>query len=917
MAEEEARAGGDHFLLARDTSPTIVPPQERKDKPSTSKSARSLTPRGQRFSKLSDAYLNITSRLGSNKAARQPSDHSRSNPAGPELSPVASLRLAKSQDELQTPSSAMVMRAFMNKNCRASLDSIDILGVPSRVPSRMGCADDSDPSLSKQIDHELSKLNTQCHDTSSSTIKRIVAQYDGRTSSLKAEYDNTREYRAKGEFPLSQPPRDSLPDSPPMDMHPASNVRQSEYDSPVPDSSITDSQHLLDAEAQAHELEEARRALVPLPLNIQTRHGRDTSRQHHYDAPNDNDARMVYEGEPHTTDPFADEHYKKYLQTSMRRDISQELGRLSSYAGQFYSSNIDDHRPLPEVPTQAKFSNHPSFPTVSTGEKTVRHIKVVIGRDSRTSMNSQERYDAQDDAKCDRRDMLSEDGDWVTEATSDAGFGRSTSTLPEPPLTEGFKKAGSSLADYSDDGLEDMLDRFGSRERIIQHPAGDEQCKLYDIRRTKESRFSALLSRRQKIFPEKSGRRWASTTQEETGQFRPHILPKNKEPYQEVDTIRAKSSGRLIFDFDDNAPPRYEFRDSVSEYEPAVASTKANCGMYQYDTNRSLPSPMSDIGEDNHLPTTDDHFNRSADLDADRDPSKSFSRQNKAYQATIHTQDPELSIYAVDNTDQLEEINRDFAAASSYYDQPSANSVRSKFNFELLPLDLAQKKNKLQRSNGETNETESAAARLKRKHSLRSIEAVTPTLEPPPKAFFTSPDLSINFTPLNWVTHPLDPEDTPTPFAMGRYESTISSGSRKYRKVSFLGAADNSSFSTQSVRRRLWYDSVDSYPVPARNHPYKLHPGFVAPDDYVSDRAATIRQSCFYLLAVLSVLPFVGVLVLGGAFSEGLKWATQGEVDRLNYRQRRFIKWMLFVEVVLYTGGVVTVVVYFVVKNRA
>lgn len=101
---------------------------------------------------------------------------------------------------------------------------------------------------------------------------------------------------------------------------------------------------------------------------------------------------------------------------------------------------------------------------------------------------------------------------------------------------------------------------------------------------------------------------------------------------------------------------------------------------------------------------------------------------------------------------------------------------------------------------------------------------------------------------------------------------------------------------------------------PRRQH--KPRPGFVAPDDYVSDRADKIREISFYILSFFSILPFVGVLVLSGAFSEALKWATQGEVDRLTARQRRFIKWMLVAECVLYTAGVVAVVVYFVMKSK-
>ncbi|KAI0966416.1 hypothetical protein F4678DRAFT_484257 [Xylaria arbuscula] len=923
MAEGTTSADGDQSLFTRNASPTIVlPSQEPKNGQSAPRPARNITPRGQRFSKLSDAYLNITSRLASTKAARKPLDQPQSNPAGPAQLPVASPRLAKSQDELQIPSPPSDMRAFMKKTRRASLDSTNLLGDLSACVSS---SDSSDASLSRQIDQELSKLNALSHDTTSSTIERIVAQYDGCTPSLKAEYDNTREYRANSDLPISQPPQESLPESPPANTQPTSHARQSEYDSPVPDSSVTDSQHLLDAEAQAHELEEARRALVPLPLNLpQAHHEAEVPRQQRYDVRNSNDDFMEHKEGSRPVNPFAhpdDKHYQTYLQPPMERDISQRLRYVGGYpghsGGRIYSPKASGHPHLQQPRPQEQIFSQSSLPTVNTGERPVRHIKVVIGRDSETRKNSQGYYGAPVDARYDGRDLLSEDPDWVTEATTDAGFGFSTGVLPGRPLTGGFKKAGSSLADYSDEGHgEDILDRFGSRERIIQHPAGPGERKPYDFERSKGSKFSAFLPRRQNPYPVNS--RWEITPQGETTQFRPQILPKNRNPYKNLESRRTETSGRLVFDFDENAPPRYEFRDSVSEYEPAGASTKANCGTNQYDTHGSLPSMVSDYGENNQSSPPDVQFNKSADCNANKIPSHSSKQQSGNFDAILRDQHTTLSIYAADRQKQLEELdNREFAAASSYYDPPSASSVRSKFNFELLPLDLAQQRNKVQRYSGKTNETESAAARIKRKQSLRSSKGERNSIEQPPKAFFTSRDLSINFSSPNWPPRNLELEDTPTPFAMG-HSKTTSSESRKYGNVSSVGVADNSSsFSTQSVTRRLWYSPNDHRLVSAQNeHQYKLRPTLTAPDDYVSDRAAAIRQSSFYILAVLSTLPFVGVLVLTGAFSDCLKWATRGEVDRLNSRQRRFIKWMLFVEAVLYAGGVVTVVVYFVVKGK-
>ncbi|KAJ2988676.1 hypothetical protein NUW58_g3849 [Xylaria curta] len=810
------------------------------------------------------------------------------------------------------PSSASAAPTSMKKKFRASFDSINFF---KGLPPNMRPQDDDHHRLSEQLEYEPLGLNPRSNDTTDSTIDGILAQYDARTSSLKAEYENTREYLAQADLFVSQPPRESLPELPATGIRPFSDVRESEYDSPVPESSITDSQYLLDAEAQAHELEKARRALVPLPLNIvQSRSSMEIPRDVPSDIRDNVDALIPRYGATWNQSSLARPEIRTY-RNPMERDISRRLRHLSGdagySAGTSYDSDIDDDASFRRAGPQGKIFEPSSLPTARNGKKPIRQIKVVIGRESETDKNNQSHNDAQAEVQHERRDVFSEDGDWVTEATSEVGFGFCNDVVTGRPLTGGLKRAGSSLADYSDDGNEGTVDRFGSCERILQYQTGVE---LYsDVQRSKESKFSALLPRRYNAFPESTNHRWESTAQQGPAQFRPQVLRRNTNLYRDGGVGRQGATRRLVFDFDQNAPPKYEFRDSVSEYEPAGASTKANCGTHQYDTQGSLPSPVSEIGEDNRNSISSSYLDQSIELNGDR-ISPNTSRKRKTY-ATIHrSRDMKFSIYAADRRRQLQELNkREFAAGSSYYDPPSISSVRSKFNFELLPLDLAQQKNKIQRDSGETNETESAAARLKRKKSAPSIER-------PPKAFFTGRDLSVDFSPPAWQSRKLNPQaspDTPTPLGYPNEVSPRMNG--KYWKKNSLGSPNTvSSFGTPSIMGRvLDCQSVRRLAPARRRHYHGPRWGLVAPDDYVSDRADGIRRFFFCLLAVLSILPFVGVLALSGAFSEAFKWATQGEVDRLTARQRRFIKWMLFVECVVYSGTVVAVVIYFVLKSKA
>ncbi|KAI0096659.1 hypothetical protein GGR51DRAFT_553456 [Nemania sp. FL0031] len=929
MAQTEADAEGAYFPLTCESPPNVVPPPEPEAEATSliHKPLQTLTPRRQRFSKLSDAYLNITSRQTSNTTLRKVSVQSQSSTVtldqtSPVLSHVASPRLVKSQDDIQIPGPALAAPSSIKKPRRASCGSIDFF---EGLSLKMGRMDSKHLTLSKEIESELLNLKAQSQDTTGSTIEGILAQYDVRPSSTEVEYDNTREYRAKPDLSISKPPQASLPEPPPADTRLASNLRQAECDSPAPDSSITDSQHLLDVEAQAYELGEARRALVPQPLNTgQSCRGKEPARDLQYAAPNEVGAFAIDQDQIHPEDPFEYQdidNYKAYLEVPMERDISQKLRHASGHAGysastfhsEAYSGGYEDF-PFRHTRPGGKIFNPSSIPSARTREKPVRHINVVIGREPETSKNSQKYCGAQVDGDNDRRDVGSEDGDWVTEATSDVGFDSRRNTLPGRSLIADFKRAGSSIADYSDDGNGGAVDRFGSRERIIQQPA-DESYKPSDVQRVNDSKFAALLPRRHNGFPESANGRWESAGQQEPGQFRPQVLRKNTTPKERFKR-RPDTPKRLVFDFDQNDPPRYRFRDSTSDYEPAIASTKANCGTNPYGTHGSL---ALEAEENNRLSTTNAHFDRSAEHDANRNQSNWFS-QNKAYQTPYHPQDIKLSIYAADRQKQLEELEmqQEFAAASSYYDPASGSSVRSKFNFELLPLNLAQKKNKQQRDNGETNETESAAARLKRKRGASPIDLGTSPIEPPAKAFFTSRDLSVSFSPSDWQSHEIDLQDTPTPFAISSFDESSDNKRRRYRNYSRLQTPDTpSSPGTPHGLRRLWYGQRERRPTITENlYPHGLRRRLIAPDDYVSDRASRIRQYCFYALAVLSILPFFGVLATNDSFCEAFKWATRGEVERLTSSQRRFIRIQLTILMIIYTGAVVAIAVYFGVRNK-
>ncbi|KAI2640930.1 hypothetical protein GGS21DRAFT_547286 [Xylaria nigripes] len=938
MSKNKACSEGDDFPFPREASPAETPmpePAVAKPEPEVSKPGHNAprplpeptkqhtvpgpmlgwAPRGQRFSKLSDAYLNITVR-GSNNPFRQGTDHlcpPTSGEDGQELSPVASSGLLGSQDDLHIPSPSSAEQSIMRRRRSASFSSIHVIEKMPRITDK---GDISTSSIDQHIEHELEILENRAHDTSESTIGDILAQYDGRTASVNDEQGNIQDYRTKTNPFISQPPQELLPADPPTDAQHAcdSVVYRSEIESPVANTSVTDSQHLLDVDAQDRELEAARRAVVPLPLHVtHSHHGTDVAQDQHYAESNAPNPFVVIELDDSADRAFTHpetQGYKTYLDPPVQRDISRLLrqagGRRQRDSHSLDRSNKNDNAKSKHALPEQHFTQS-TLRTVSTEDRRIRNIKVVIGQDNHDQDSHNEDSNAENDHV-----MASDDADWVTEGTSDCGFALSTDGAAQPRQSMGYKKAGSSLADYSDDGQATTFERFGSRDQILQPPAKDHYVS-YDIKQSKDSKFSILLPRKRDASTANAGRRIGRVSNRDSHQFRPQLLARNGNPYHEIGSNKLERPGRLVFNFDQNAPPRYQFRDSVSEYETAAASMKANYGTQKSDTENYLPRPvsrLSDLSNYNQQRTQSigAQFDQSNNLEGDQISSEFYQESNPFSTPNAHANqesDMSFSIYAAERRRQRQEFQqREFAQAFSYCDPPSTSSVRSKFDFELLPLNVAQKINREQRDNGQTNEAETGLSRMKRWRSFPSTDVASSPIEPPSPAFFTDRDLSINFSPTNLDVDSSDVE-------RGYYSSTRN---RRRRTRSWLGYPNDtaSSFGTPTVQR--YPGQHDHGPAPTPGEHRRLHrrrPGFIAPDDYVSDRADRIRRYCFFIIIILSVLPFFGILALSGAFSEALKWATQGEVDHLTRSQRRFLKWQLGIEALVYTACAIAVVVFF------
>ncbi|RYP80498.1 hypothetical protein DL769_002437 [Monosporascus sp. CRB-8-3] len=360
------------------------------------------------------------------------------------------------------------------------------------------------------VDDKVEKMETLPPSTSVSTVDKIFDEYtaDDREAQpfTLAEghlYTFQGANLARAASP-SEPPKSRLPSFPRVDAQLAPSTKLVEGDLAAPESRIPDSQHLLDAEAQVDQFRSVHHSLAPLPLRIPSRR--------EFKSPDFfADVESSINGEHDDTsneDPFKydSERYQKFLRPTEERDVSRALKRLSrleqASEGTLVSpeGSPNGKAAASEQPTinrkqsrdavarflrdkpNGRFFNPSPLQSAAATDTEPRDVKVVIhhapefepdkkdGQDKATERSKKHLDVGGTGGKSFPRDATSDSG-WVTEATSDIGSAADIGSDCPFPAT-GFKQAGSSIADYSDD--DDDIDHnrgpFTSREHILHHP---------------------------------------------------------------------------------------------------------------------------------------------------------------------------------------------------------------------------------------------------------------------------------------------------------------------------------------------------------------------------------------------------------------------------------------------------------------
>ncbi|RYO95431.1 hypothetical protein DL766_004256 [Monosporascus sp. MC13-8B] len=998
-----------------------------------SKPKRSFTPRGPIFSSLNDAHRNITSRhIGANEPSkvsdqndlsddRDESDKSQSNSHNQpgDWDNAASLPAAFGRpiinpkhhlpDEASTfllPSSpAGRSLTFSTPSCttptmpsNAKPSGNQITGqveVFEREVSRVDhAADQAEREVNRvvcevnSVDDKVEKTETLPPSASVSTVDKIFDEYttgdrEAQPSTLVEGHLYTFQGAnlARAASP-SEPPKRRLPSFPRVDAQLAPSTELLDGDLAAPEPSISDSQHLIDAEAQVDQLRGVHHSLAPLPLRIPSRR--------EFKSPDFfTDVESSINGEHDDTsneDPFKydSERYQNFLRPAKERDVSRALKRLSrleqasegtlvSPEGSPNAKAAASERPtinskqsrdaaarfLRDKPN-GRFIN-PS-PLQSAGDTEPRNVKVVIhhapefepdekGHQHKATERSKKHLNVGcTGGKSFPRDATSDSG-WVTEATSDIGSAADVGSDCPFPAT-GFKQAGSSIADYSDD--DDDIDHnrgpFTSRQHILHQPRSGAQVNSYERRNLKDRKQLIFLpkTRGHEVngFPQNSIRLFSTRTVKHTdaGGRRPSTIRQLSNPFGQGSYRRAAADSNFQFKPRGNGASKYEFRDSASEYTPVMESNQATCGTTTSPPSRAASKRRTGSGITVGL--TIDTTERGVEVEGGQNraplqrfgPLQNAQRMQKSAREAKFVDETLPPNYLYRRPRNME-LDKQFAMGTpgSFGHEPTS---ACSFGFELLPLDEAQAKLKRQRDSGETDETEPASVRFKRVRSVASGQACSNSspLQPPTAARLRRDqhqNTVESLSSLSWYLKTV-PQDPTTPRTAMQQDDLISPTSDR----SLLGgsnglqspltpATDYGLFSpTMSTHgwygkngserwlldRRAQGDAVRQMSHKAMNS--GSEPSYRAGVGRISSKTR-VRYICWFaIMAVLSILPFFALLVLTGVFDDSLAWVTRGEVRYLAPRERKIIKTLFAVECVFYAGAIAGIIAYFVLHSK-
>ncbi|OTB05137.1 hypothetical protein M426DRAFT_10980 [Hypoxylon sp. CI-4A] len=737
--------------------------------PSKDKDATPHTPRGPLFTNLEDAFRNIASKNASNSNLSQKDE--------------TSSRLDTSPEELTTsPSEDQSLEAHATASHHVALPRIpssvfgrsltefrDFAINSTSSGSKMPLTKQGRPSATGVQEQDITDTElADSLDDSGNTVDKIVDQYidhpasshglPSRGATATRGGFHGEELHHLGNYNVAYQPGSSSRELPRLPTSGNLGYRRrpsspEDNVSLLEDSNPEVFQRL--PETDVSELEEDRQPFFPSPLHLPAKRSQMRLEQ------------LKEEELDNSTNESSDEPfkydgptYKDALLPAKAKNISQALRRASRLGETSQGTLL--------TPEQSPVAPKRRYPGLSTSqvplaeERRVRNIKVVVKGSQDMEGNSANRsskkvsFGAQLGKLSSARDSTL-NGDWVTEATSD-----------DDDYDESFiKTTGSSIADYSDGNEQSSPQQsnpFSTQSRLLPHPISKKLPESYELQPLKgANRPAPLPPTDANRFPNSASRFAPSVADDGSivNRGRPtrtRALTNN--PFsQDNECKRADFDSHFAANFTRSGPSKYDFRDSVSEYTPATPKGKRISGIKRSNAYVSLTGLAA--AQSQGL----------ASASTENDISSSRAVQATPYQVRHVDED-----YPVRNAqwwrdEQEREKNFKTPLPSSFNGEPL--TAKSKFTFELISLDEAQRKEKAQRDSGEKDETESPRTRFQRAMSssstanpaFQSSSPIGPPLPAHPRRERVhAPQLSIDFSPI--VPSFGDAfKDTPSPFS--------------------------------------------------------------------------------------------------------------------------------------------------------
>lgn len=630
-------------------------------------------------------------------------------------------------------------------------------------------------------------------------------------------------------------------------------------------------------------------------------------------------------------DPFLfdNDHYRRIRQLGKEREISQALKSMSR-SETATDAGLDSLATSPEKPylqmsspekseggspdpARAPYRGGNFFDPVAfralhgdTGPNA--NVRVVIDRNPGVHAAKQPRsrpfglFMDTDKALNNRSLKEPTEGDWVTETTSDVDLG---DDLP----TKGIKETGSSIADYSDEGEVPEYpfpSRLGSRDPILQHPSGEALGESYEMHNLKGTNQRVLVPRPQ--LPRFNG---FGQNSSRLGPYSPRRRGSQKgvmNPFRRS-YKRADASSYFTFKSDRRVPSKYDFRDSTSTCAPPTESNQTVCG-----TKGTLPHSMSPLNTAKLKASEADPFTDGQSMPLPRIRPNNYTRG--------HSRQPAVSTLPLQPSQMPQhEVTEDQEPTPmTAGDGPATTS--SKFAFKLLDLSEAQELQRQQRESGETDETEDSVIRYHRACSDASAGANPEALPQPLPAHVRN-------------SHVTNASKLSTQFTLPPWRASRSESPRGLEKEQPLTLTDISdatvyraglggqSEPASAPRNRLLPLDKRVRRTSARRTlrnimRQDMESIQAAEESFISAQARSRRQMFFYGMLVLSVFPFFSLLALNGKFNGLLAWFTNSEACEMTRKQRKIIKIVFIVEIIILTSLFAILVAYYqMLKERA